>query len=737
MRLISILFLFSGVGAEVARCTNSDAAVVDENSLLQDKNYHWWNRATTEGAEVDYIVTRDYVQTDAPGLAFRASMDLEDRDPSDSLSMWGSKVRGEPIGMDWLKVGARYLPMRVGGHPVLERETRSNAATLAVTGQEPDATESEDVPDGSHDPDGPATEVAEEAEASEAEAEAAAEPEAEAAAEPEADDPEAEEEIEEEIEDAATELEPVVSQEAAAEIETAEEAAIEGLEARGVTPEAAQEAVAAAEAEEEAATESAAEEEEEEEVTEVATEPEAADEAVTEPEVAEEVAAEPQVTEEAVAEPQAAEEVATEPVAAEEVATEPAAIVTEEVATEPFGAAEPAAVEEVATEPAAIEPEVTDAVGTELEAAEPEFVEPEPEPFDGVVVEFGVIFRSLPMLDFQTGTFTTSLAFTQRWPTDAASFDAAAVGDDEDPWSPNLVVTNHDIGGVEAISTSRSVNQTSGMITQVDYLTVRVLQTFELKSFPFDSQVLSVRVAPASPGDVSMKLVPIDVLGEPTLDPNLLEGHGFRLEAVNEVESILQAEEATLADPARGVVEVAMSRRASAYFSQLFLPSFLVICVCWSTFFLPVPDAAFATPRTAVTAMAFVAMLVLLLHIEQMVPARFGRMWIDVFTENIMTLVFAAIAFNTLEQYVHGTMKKPALASSLSRELQMLYPALSVFLLGMCFCVTRGEHLTTLSAFCRLTSLTGICGFSGAAYARAMLGDEEKPRGAMVIRSPR
>jgi len=135
---------FNGVVAEANACSSASVAVLEEEmSLLQDRNHHWWNRATSGSTEVDYVVTKDHVATDAPGIAYRASMDLDDRDPNNALSLWGSVVRGEPIGMDGLKVGSLYLPMRVSGHPVLERETLSDAATLAVTGQEPDAREPE------------------------------------------------------------------------------------------------------------------------------------------------------------------------------------------------------------------------------------------------------------------------------------------------------------------------------------------------------------------------------------------------------------------------------------------------------------------------------------------------------------------------------------------------------------------------------------------------------------------
>lgn len=527
-----------------AECDVEETALLQqEKSILsrERSNLATGDLEVESTPTTDYVVSRKHIQTDAPGLAYRVSMDLEDRDLSDSLALWGQTVPGVPVGMDWLKVGTRYLPMRVAGHPVLERAPLSKVAALSVIGQQPEV------------------------------------------------------------------------QEAAGEV------AAEG----------------------------------EEEVVE----------------------------------------------------------------------------EEEATEPEVVEPEVAGQAAAEEAAATP--VALELEDFDGVVVEFGVIFRSFPVLDFQAGTFTASLAFTQRWPVNAETHDASAIGEGESQWRPNLVVTNHDIGGLEVISTSTSLNHTTGMLTQVDYLTLRARQTFELKNFPFDTQILSVHVAPASPGSVAMKLVPVQIPGEPTLNPAILEDRGFSLASVNEeATTVLETEDlGELAEPSRGVVEVGMVRRASSYFSSLFLPALLILAVCWSVFFLPLAEASLAVPRAAVSTTAFLALLLFTLHVEQLVPARFSRMWIDVFTENVAILVFAAVAFNTLEQYVHCQMKLPLLASQFSRELRVFYPSLSTFVLSLCCCATCGETLIMLSVVCRIVLFTSILGYISTAYARALFSDEAtKPR---------
>jgi len=535
-------------GVSTFEC-DRELELAEENHLLQVETKERRFLPAGEDVEIEYAVTQDHIQTNAPGLAYRVSMDLEDRDPFNSLVTWGSTVPGVPIGTDWLKVGTRYLPMRVSGHPVLERVALSDVAALSVIRQQPAA----------------------------------------GAAEPEASQSEA------------------------------------------APPEAAQ---------------------------------------------------------------------------SEAAQTEP-----EDVETRARGGV---------------------GRGGSEDAEGP--VVPEPEVFDGVVVEFGVIFRSFPVLDFQASTYTASLAFSQRWPSDASSYDAAAVGDGENPWSPNLVVTNHDIAGLEVISTSTFLNQTTGMITQVDYLTLRARQTFTLKNFPFDTQVLSVRVAPKAPGSVAMKLVPVLISGEPTLDPAILQGRGFRFASVNEEAGAAAAEDLSeFADPSRGVVEVALERRTAAYFSSLFLPPLLILAVCWSIFFLPLPDSAVATPRAAGSVTVFLGLLIFMLHVEQLVPARFSRMWIDVFTENVAVLVSAAVAFNTLEQFVHSQMKLPVLAGQFGRELRVLFPSHAAFVLSLCWCATCGETLTYLSVVCRIVQIITVLGYIGSAYMRALFSDEGKPRGPMTF----
>jgi len=56
------------------------------------------------------------------GLPFRRSTNMPDMctDPR-AVVPWGSMVKGEPVTDDWLRVGTRYLPVRINGLQVMQK----------------------------------------------------------------------------------------------------------------------------------------------------------------------------------------------------------------------------------------------------------------------------------------------------------------------------------------------------------------------------------------------------------------------------------------------------------------------------------------------------------------------------------------------------------------------------------------------------------------------------------------
>jgi hypothetical protein len=70
---------------------------------------------------VPYLVDNSALQSDEKVLSYCFTKTLWDKVPADFGAPWGSTVNGVDEGDGWLRVGRRYLPMEIGGAPVLSR----------------------------------------------------------------------------------------------------------------------------------------------------------------------------------------------------------------------------------------------------------------------------------------------------------------------------------------------------------------------------------------------------------------------------------------------------------------------------------------------------------------------------------------------------------------------------------------------------------------------------------------
>lgn len=68
--------------------------------------------------EITYYVDNGELQTSAKGLRFRLTPNEDDVSPQDSVP-FGTQVQGIPVGENWIRVGQKFLPMRLKGSTVL------------------------------------------------------------------------------------------------------------------------------------------------------------------------------------------------------------------------------------------------------------------------------------------------------------------------------------------------------------------------------------------------------------------------------------------------------------------------------------------------------------------------------------------------------------------------------------------------------------------------------------------
>lgn len=105
------------------------------------------------GIERQYLVDNSELQHRGEGVRYRLSKDLKDQDPLPAAA-WGSVVVGVDEGDGWLRVGTRFLPMRVkdtrvitlqasGPKAASRPDAKARVATLGYNSDEEDEESSE------------------------------------------------------------------------------------------------------------------------------------------------------------------------------------------------------------------------------------------------------------------------------------------------------------------------------------------------------------------------------------------------------------------------------------------------------------------------------------------------------------------------------------------------------------------------------------------------------------------
>lgn len=91
--------------------------------LAQERHQELYEPPVAHGEpeEHEYLVDNSALNVSAPGITYRLSKSLDDRDEDSAVVPWGTTCVGYDAGDGWLKVGDRFLPMEVQGIPVLVR----------------------------------------------------------------------------------------------------------------------------------------------------------------------------------------------------------------------------------------------------------------------------------------------------------------------------------------------------------------------------------------------------------------------------------------------------------------------------------------------------------------------------------------------------------------------------------------------------------------------------------------
>jgi len=293
------------------------------------------------------------------------------------------------------------------------------------------------------------------------------------------------------------------------------------------------------------------------------------------------------------------------------------------------------------------------------------------------MVSFGIYGKNFYGLDMINEAFTIDSVLTLQWSDDRAkkllpSGQNSLTLSDKDSkaklWLPDVAITNHNIKGYELISTSVTVNS-SGTVTKVERSISIIKNRYTVAAFPWDTQVLVLKVASATYMLDDVKLVPSKDRDLSGVTKDFLDGEGFTL--VSAVTSEFEEIDGAL-KKSRGVMAITIHRDIDKYFQSHFVPAILLLFISYAVFWLPF-ITPFITPRMALSILSLLSFTTLTLKTDQMLPPGAPLTWNDVFNQNCQTLMFFTICLNVFAEVTLHQLKRGDLARQMNHECKVLW----------------------------------------------------------------
>lgn len=332
------------------------------------------------------------------------------------------------------------------------------------------------------------------------------------------------------------------------------------------------------------------------------------------------------------------------------------------------------------------------------------------------VVNFGIYTKAVYSIDVKAGTWTADVILTLQWKDERAasvvpegldSLSLSQASAAKKMWIPDIMISNRAIKGVDVLSTTFTVSK-MGDVQKVERALVVLQNVYFVHAFPFDKQVLKVRIASATLMAEELMLSPIRGDGISGIDMQTLDSKdfyiiGFTTGTVMEEDSSMKKN--------RGELSISVGRQYWPYVLSMLMPEVLLLGISYSAFWFP-QVAVFAMPRTATAIISFLSMLTLSIKHNSMLPVRGGLAWIDLFESSCQGIMFLTVCFNIFVLVTFHKFKKETLAMEMDFELKIIFPAMLACMFVVLIYKTDGTELSGMSTLLNLILAIGAFGFT-------------------------
>jgi len=349
-------------------------------------------------------------------------------------------------------------------------------------------------------------------------------------------------------------------------------------------------------------------------------------------------------------------------------------------------------------------------------------------------IEFGMYAKNFYGADLKSNTFRVDMVMSLRWkdarstglvPENLERVVLSGKQASAKLWQPDMVITNHDIHQYEVISSSVQVLK-SGEVVKVERSQVKISNNFELNSYPFDTQKLTVKIASTKYMANDLVLVPLTGGKSSGLNEKLFDGTNYYLEGWNT--SVYEEADGDLVK-SRGMLQIEVSRHLDKYSQDHLIPTGIVLAISWAVFYFPFATP-FITPRLVLSIMALLTFTNLMIKSSSLLPGAAPFNWNDLFNQTIQRLMFVTIVMNIYSEVCFHHFKLEELGRSINHEGKILQPGLSVFNIVMILGL-GGYGMVSLWVATFLTQVVVFAAIGAYAYwcvKRFFVAKEEKAK---------
>jgi hypothetical protein len=352
------------------------------------------------------------------------------------------------------------------------------------------------------------------------------------------------------------------------------------------------------------------------------------------------------------------------------------------------------------------------------------------------VVKFGIRLKSWFGIDLAAGTSTIDAVITLRWddarapkllPPNVSSLTLSSEDAKTKMWLPSIAVTNRAHDGDDLISSSVQITK-GGQVTKIDRLLLTLIQGFDTKAFPFDTQNVTIKVASTKYMLDELQLQPLQNASEQGASTEIFSNSVWSFQGA-EMQSSVE-EDGTL-KKSRGFLILKVKRSPSQYLSSIFIPSVVLLFMTWSALWLPL-GGPYTMPRVALNAFALLCQMSLDQTANRMVPATGKLSWMVEYIELCFRLQFALMVINVLIISIDYTKGGKELALSLNTGISRAYLVACAINIGVLYFVNSDYVHQALI----IITIVGLLSYALEIYHRSLQPKDCEDSGPASPASP-